>query len=414
MEEFKCDNCDEFAKGLLNVLGDIYFFKMYDAIKSLNIPPKELTGFLVNPEKIIFYIGKTHIAMELYGNEVIDTLKDTTYLEVKVFDYTKDDEKEFSFFEKVVGFKHDSTMEIDFKIPILEINEELIIPTNKGMDKLIELNWNFAAQNNIISFNSGGFYVPVGQFARLINCIFFHADDSGLITRRVKWMDFIPLKYAETSNCKYDKFVIDLSHYLNYWLEDLLYKYPLPEDYKYKKLEKINKFIEVFGNKENSEPIITSYLGYDENKFILNMAFFAKDIYSQLECKWQSEDKIPIKPDFFVVKPNKFADIVEFKLPQLKSTAITGIINREKFSSEIESYIAQTRVYKKYFEDPNNRTWFENKYGFKVYNPRRYLVIGRRWDFDSVVWMEIKSEYPDLEIITYDDLIDGVISQFYI
>ena len=119
-----------------------------------------------------------------------------------------------------------------------------------------------------------------------------------------------------------------------------------------------------------------------------------------MECKWQSEDKEAIKPDFFVVKPNGYADIVEFKLPQIKGNAIVGETNREKFSSEIQGYIAQTRVYKKYFEDSNNRCWFEKKYGFKVYNPKRYLVIGRRWDFDSEVWMEIKSDNIYIEIIT--------------
>ena len=92
---------------------------------------------------------------------------------------------------------------------------------------------------------------------------------------------------------------------------------------------------------------------------------------------------------------------------------MVGSENRETFSAWLNSYISQTRVYKTYFEDPNNRKWFETKFGFKVHNPRRWLVVGRRNDFDSDVWREIISDYNDIEILTFDDLIDGVVVQFY-
>ena len=43
---------------------------------------------------------------------------------------------------------------------------------------------------------------------------------------------------------------------------------------------------------------------------------------------------------------------------------------------------------------------------FKVYKPKRYLVVGRRNDFECDEWIEIKSDYTDVEIVTYDDLVD--------
>jgi hypothetical protein len=133
-------------------------------------------------------------------------------------------------------------------------------------------------------------------------------------------------------------------------------------------------------------------------------------IRSQLfKCEWQSEEKDEIIPDFFVVRANGYADIVEFKLPKVKRNTVVGRNNREQFSAEINSYIAQTRVYRSYFEDPNNRRWFEKKYGFKVYKPKRYLVVGRRNDFECDEWIEIKSDYTDVEIVTYDDLVDTVV-----
>lgn len=47
------------------------------------------------------------------------------------------------------------------------------------------------------------------------------------------------------------------------------------------------------------------------------------------------------------------------------------------------------------------------------YKPKRYLVVGRRNDFECDEWIEIKSDYTDVEIVTYDDLVDTVVSQFY-
>lgn len=382
---------------------------MIHYIKENNITPMDLTGFLINPEKLVISIGRTHIAMEYYGSEKIDKINDNFILTVEINDYSKDDNEDF--FEKVIGIKFDSTLKI--KLPLNELNEDLVIPTNRGADKLFELKWNFVAQSAIVGFNTSGYFVPEGQFTRLVNCIFFDSNEAGLITRRVKWVDFIPMTIDETSHDEVDELKIDLSHYDLNWFQDLSYKFPLPQSYKYEKLAQVNKFIEISGTKDYTEPQITSFLSLNENKFILTMGFCATEVHPQVICQWQSQPKEPIKPDFFIVKANGYADIVEFKLPNLKGNSVVGINNREKFSSEIESYIAQTRVYRNYFDDPNNRKWVEEKYDFKVYKPRRYLVVGRRFDFNSDIWQEIKSDYQDLEIITYDDLIDGVITQFY-
>ena len=184
-------------------------------------------------------------------------------------------------------------------------------------------------------------------------------------------------------------------------------------DFKYIKLPQINRFVELVGNSNTTEPQLTSFLELPENKFILSMGFLGTEIHPQLLCDWQSQNRESIKPDFFIVRPNGFADIIEFKLPNLKGNTVVGKSNRETFSAEINSYISQTRVYKEYFEDPNNRNWVEEKYNIKVRYPKRILVVGRRWDFSSDEWKEIIDDYRDIELITFDDLIDGVVSQFY-
>lgn len=398
----------QFALQLLNNISPIYWGKMWDYIENNKIKHNHLTGFLMNPEKIVISIGNHHIALEYYGFEKIEKLNGSFRLSIEVNDYSK--ESEGNFLEKVIGTNFDSSLEISFELPSL--CEGLMVPTNRALDKLVDLGWNFDTIFHSTSINSS-WKVKKRSFTRLINCIFFDENKGSLVTRRVKWMDFIPLNIDTDINDIYDEFRFDLSHYYNNWLADLTYKYPYPYKFKDVKVNIMNKFIELIGDKSNNEPKITSFLEQAENQFILTMGFFCVKVMHQVKCVWQSEQRDNIIPDFFIVKPNGFADIVEFKLPDLKSNIVVGRNNREKFSSEINSYIAQTRVYAYYFEDPNNRIWFENNYGFKVYKPRRYIVVGRRYDFSSTVWHEIKSEFSDVEIVTFDDLIDGVFTQLY-
>jgi hypothetical protein len=39
--------------------------------------------------------------------------------------------------------------------------------------------------------------------------------------------------------------------------------------------------------------------------------------------------------------------------------------------------------------------------------------MGRRWHFDDKVWRSVASAFPDLTILTYDDLLDNVAAQLY-
>ncbi len=404
-------NCyGKLASEILTAISKVYWGKMFQYIKENNIDYDKVNCFILNPESISLYFSKKFIAIEYCGNPYINEIKEVSTKEITLFDYTKDDITTKQFIEKIVGFKNDGSI----SMPLLsEEYEGLIIPTNAGAKKLIELNWNFFAQNGIVGINSGGIDIIDNQFVRLINCSFFDEQSGDLKTRIIKWIDFIPFEYNEPDEGDVDEFKIDLSIFDKLWFRDMFYQYPKPTEFKYSKLPQINRFIEIFADSNNSETDITSFLSESENRFILKMGFMGTNIYDQVNCEWQSENKNDIKPDFFIVRANGYADIVEFKLPRLKGNTIVGRTNREQFSSEIHSYIAQTRVYSSYFDDPNNRKWIESKYGFKVYKPKRYLVVGRRKDFPGDEWMEIKSDFENIEIITYDDLVDTVITQFY-
>lgn len=384
-----------------------YISPMYHYVKENPELIKTVPGFLMNPRSISVYLGRTHIGVEFDGPEFITELKSGSNIELKYFDHSVD---ECNLVEKIIGFEFDSTNPISLPLP--PYSEDIIFPTNRGFDKLRELKWNFSAQNSIMGLNVPTPSVMNDRFTRVINAFFFDADESGLITRQIKWLDLIPIEF-DSSNPEMDRFGFNLSIYKDLVKPDAHYVYPAPDEFKYIQLPKINRFIELWGNKDSSEVDITSFISEEENQFILSMKFGATAIHSELTCDWQSEDRKSIRPDFFVVQPNGYADIVEFKLPHIPKSFVVGSENRETFSAWLNSYVAQTRIYVSFFDDPNNRRWFEDKYGFKVHKPKRYLVVGRRHDFKSDVWREIQSDFRDLEIITFDDLIDGVKAQFY-
>lgn len=363
-------------------------------------------GFILNPERIIFYFGRTHIALEYMGPERLTELKSNFQNMAQFFAYTA---KECNLLEQIIGFEYGSEK---LSLPLSTFTYDLLLPTNAGADELQRVNWNWDAQEHLVGFNAGCPIIPKGEFARLINARFFDANENGLKTRHIKWIDFIPTDYLDIDD-ESERFRPLLEPYAKMVEIDLRVTYPTTDDFKYERLQKLNRFIELFADSSNHEPAITNMLSQKEYEFILKMRFAAKAVHSQKLCVWQSEEKSAIQPDFFIERPDGFADIIEFKLPILKRSSVVGQSNREVFSAEINSYIAQTRVYLEYFEDPRNRKYVSATYGFNVRYPKRFLVMGRRWNFKSDEWRAITSEYPDLQIISYDDLVDGVRMQFY-
>lgn len=379
---------------------DDFFFENNNLISSA-------PGFLVAPIKVDIYISRSHIAIEFSGSETVDELSDNFNFVVAGHDFTK---IEAGLLEQIIGFTYDCTRD-GMVLPIIDLNEDLLLPTNRGWDKLDDLNWNLAAADSLMAINCPTPQIPDGHYATIINGKFFDSNDSGLISRHIKWLEVFPINFWLEGELARVKFNLS---YLKSRVEFASkYNYKLPCDYKYTKLPLINKFIEIWGTKSNNERAITKFLAQKEHEFLLTMKFGADSIRHELNCKWQSDEKDDIRPDFFVIQPNGFADIVEFKLPHNDGNIIVGKNNRESFSAWMNQYISQTRVYSQYFDDPNNRKWFENKYGFKVYKPKRWLVVGRRSDFDAFTWREIASDYKDLEVMNFDDLVDGVVVQFY-
>lgn len=328
-------------------------------------------------------------------------------LEAQCLDYSLSDTSKL--LDEIIGFDYSGG---HGRLALPPVSKNFILPTNSGFDELQRINWNWSAQEMIVGLNVGGIFAPEGQFTRIVNGRFFDADERGLKVRYIRWLDLIPCKYDDSGD-DLDCFSIDLSVYPKLVEVDCRTPFPLPDDFRLDRLQRLNRFIEFVGDRSHTEPEITQLLSEQDYQFILKMRFSSKKLHPEKMCEWQSSERDAIKPDFFVENQDGYADIVEFKLPNLGQSSVVGRTNRETFSASINAYISQTRVYREYFDDPRNRLWVRSTFGFDVYKPRRYLVIGRRWEFSTPEWREIAADFQSLTILTYDDLIDGVVSQFY-
>jgi hypothetical protein len=369
-----------------------------------------VAGFLIIPKKVIVYFTKNHIVVEYEGPDRLNKLPEgNDFVELQIFDYAELDDP----FSEIIGFNYsDGTSGFNMPLSGGLVYDDLIIPTNRALERLLELGWNTGAQDHILSINGGGVALVEGQSARIINGLFFDAPQEGLLTRHIKWADCIPIKrmdLGETWQLGYST-----EHWGKQAILDARFNYYVPTEYRLRKLPYVNRFIEFYSAPNRSEPEITAFLAQDEFQFILTMRFGCTGIISQPELEWQSEkQRKAIKPDFLLIQSDGHVDICEFKLPRLKSNSVVGIENRTSFSAELSNYVAQTRVYQEYFDDPNNRAWLEEKYEVKAYKPIRYLIAGERSGMRSDDWRKIASDFRDLRLLNYNDLVDGVVAQFY-
>ena len=327
----KSDNYEDIIFKISKILMEIYWQPMYQLIEKRPEVLETFSGFLLRPWRIIFYMSKTHLGIEYLGPERIDELTPTGDVKMEIIDYSKTSR---SLLEHIVGMRYEGGV---IAIPLMPLTENLILPTNNGIDKLLHLNWNFDAQAGVYAVNAKCPEVVPGKFHRIVNSWFFDSENNDLKVRHIKWLDLIPIEFDDKCDDEVDSFEIDLSLYANPSLisSDLLYAYPVPVEFRAKKLPQINRLIELIGNSSTSERDLTSFLARNENIFMLTMGFGAIDVFHQLLCEWQSEKREAIQPDFFIKNANGYADILEFKLPYLKRKTVVGIGNRGTFSSEL-------------------------------------------------------------------------------
>lgn len=67
---------------------------------------------------------------------------------------------------------------------------------------------------------------------------------------------------------------------------------------------------------------------------------------------------------------------------------------------------AQLQAYRQWFEEPHNREKLRDRLGLSVYKPSLMVVIGRADEFrDQFERGALRADNPDLELVTYDDIL---------
>lgn len=111
-------------------------------------------------------------------------------------------------------------------------------------------------------------------------------------------------------------------------------------------------------------------------------------------------------PDF-LLEPfwsKAVCDILDIKLPSQK--IIINQKNRERFSAAVVSGVAQLKEYADFFAEKKNRENILTRYGISSYKPKLYLVIGRSKFIDPLQRRKIEVDYKNVNVITYDDLLE--------
>lgn len=113
----------------------------------------------------------------------------------------------------------------------------------------------------------------------------------------------------------------------------------------------------------------------------------------------------PLIPDFLLLdRELQKAMVLDLKLPHTKT--VVAKKNRERFSSLIEEARSQLFEYSDWFEESHNRRRLKEQYGMDIYRPSLGMIVGSSSAFSGAVQKQkLRSRYPDVEIVTYDDVL---------
>lgn len=135
--------------------------------------------------------------------------------------------------------------------------------------------------------------------------------------------------------------------------------------------------------------------------FILNEGY--KAIHSKIVL--EKSDSNQLIPDFLLepLDTNNLCDILDLKKPNQKIFIMKK--NRVRFSSAIHESVAQLRTYGNYFEEKKHRNKIYKEYGLLSYKPKLFVIIGRSSGIDPISKKQIESDFPNVTIRTYDDIL---------
>lgn len=114
-----------------------------------------------------------------------------------------------------------------------------------------------------------------------------------------------------------------------------------------------------------------------------------------------------LRPDV-IAEPagSEWAEIVELKLP--REPILVGRRDRAQLAAGLMQAVAQLREYSAYFEDRAAAKAIEDLTGLRCYKPKLTVIIGRDpTRFSPEQRRRALTAYPDLRVVTYDELVSA-------
>ncbi len=345
------EQLEKLCKDISSALNDIVFNNIN---KYLAENPKErdvLNPAFPFPQTVKIGILKDYLVVEHVGpnNEEKDSFQTKLVYQPE--------QDLYDFLE--IDIKHINTPRIPFDESIQNMNFFL----GESIEYLTDYFYDFTQQPEDFCING---FIDISQATKpcvINNCTFFWSDlDERLKIKHIDLLELFP--FSEEGIVYHDE--DSLLYFSNYIISNRVPKYNVNAH------GLLNEFIQLVNTKPR-ETVITSYL--EENPIILQIAFGFHGLNPQKILKWQYQtDRKELKPDFLPIRMDGFCDIVEFKLPYVKSTPLVGDEHRKHPSYEIDKAIAQAEEYEEYLQQEVNRKWVQESLGVKVLHPMKYII----------------------------------------
>ncbi|UQO32620.1 hypothetical protein [Burkholderia cepacia] len=381
---------------------------------------KNVPGFLINPKSITVYWFDEHFAISFEGNDREKSLDERRNPDFYHREHFSEHKKTYAF-SAVTGVDLKKSSEEGY-LPAMvalsiisgKISGRGFLFSESTLTDLLGLGWRIETLNTtgmIVGFNE--YAIPRKESFNFQNIFIFQKiDGKGVTSHHVKWLEIIPYQLGFDSNGEIND-IQGSPSILEKAANDAGFKeFFIPKSYEQIKFHAINRFIELWGYASTKETTITRFLGDDRHKFLLSMNFGARALYSEVTCLKCDSSGEAVRPDFFIEKANGLCDIVEFKLPRVTKPMVVGAKNRRRFASWLGAHLAQANAYRRHFLDARHRMDMKKKYGIEIEIPMITIIIGRRSDITAEVRM-LLTDYPGINIMSYDELVDGVVAQLY-
>jgi hypothetical protein len=374
---------------IARTLNDAVFDKIYDILKQNSSLRKNLNPAFPFPRELRIGFLQEYLVVEYLGPEQSNEkpLKVTYVWRETLLDFLE------------IDIAHLNTPRLLIPNGIENCNLFL----GDSLNPLSNYLYNFVSGRDYSLINGIFDFDSIKEPIHISNSTFFWTDEAGAL--KIRRIDFLEVWPARPERWVYPRTKESFSEFAEFIIQCSV------PTYEVKLHETLNRFIELIHVADIAETTVTKFLA--EHPEILQLALGANRLNPQVLLEWQyPTNKDNLQPDFMPVGMDGYADIVEFKLPYLKSKPIVGSDTRSHPSYEIDSALAQLDEYDYWCSQEIHQKWLLENKNIKVKNPQRYLIIGHSKDFPAEERQKLRSRRNTV-VLTYDEFIQMARFQLY-